>query len=55
MQDHLCSDVTQHILKILGVHGPAEDPVDVAILLEGKEILHGGGNPVKACILLQTL
>lgn len=52
MQDHLRSDVTRHILKILVVHGPAEDPVDVSILLEGKAILNGCGNPAKACALV---
>ncbi|KAK0135546.1 hypothetical protein N1851_028591 [Merluccius polli] len=33
------SDVSNHILKILVVHGADEDPVDVSILVEGHEIL----------------
>lgn len=47
MQDH--PDITQHLLKILVVHGP---PKSVSILLEGKELLQGGGNAAKACALL---
>ncbi|MEQ2252171.1 hypothetical protein ILYODFUR_018959 [Ilyodon furcidens] len=50
------SDATQHILKILVVHGAdGEDPVDVSILLEGKEILSGCGTTAKACALLMGL
>ncbi|KAL6463315.1 hypothetical protein MHYP_G00277060 [Metynnis hypsauchen] len=48
-----CSDVTEHILKILVIHGAdGEDPVDVSILLDGAEILPGCCNTAKACVLL---
>ncbi|KAI7792288.1 uncharacterized protein LOC130547351 [Triplophysa rosa] len=50
------SDAMQHILKILVVHlSDGEDPVDVSILLEGKEILPGCHNLAKACALLMGL
>ncbi|KAG1960360.1 hypothetical protein F2P79_006252 [Pimephales promelas] len=51
-----CRDITQHIIKILVVRGAdGEDPVDVSILLEGKEMLSGCGNTAKACMLLMGL
>ncbi|KAL6483833.1 hypothetical protein MHYP_G00087050 [Metynnis hypsauchen] len=59
--DKLCpvnnrSDVTEHILKILVIHGAhGEDPVDVSVLLDGAEILPGCCNTVKACALLLGL
>ncbi|KAG9262714.1 hypothetical protein AMEX_G24535 [Astyanax mexicanus] len=50
------SDVTEHLLKILVVHGAeGEDPVDVSILLDGAEILPGCCNTAKACGLLMGL
>jgi hypothetical protein len=56
MQEDSRSDATPHILKILVVHGAdGEDPVDVSILLEGKEMLPGCGNTAKACTLLMGL
>ncbi|KAL6480071.1 hypothetical protein MHYP_G00111040 [Metynnis hypsauchen] len=59
--DKLCqvknrSDVTEHILKILVIHGAnGGDPVDVSILLDGAEILPGCCNTAKACALLMGL
>ena len=45
MQEDNRSDATQHILKILVVHGVDEEhPVDVSIMLEGKEMLPGCGS-----------
>lgn len=56
MQEDSRSDATPHILKILVVHGAdGEDPVDVSILLEGKEMLPGCCNTAKACTLLMGL
>lgn len=56
MQVENRSDATQHILKILVVHeANGEDPVDVSILLEGKEMLPGCGSTAKACALLMGL
>ncbi|KAG9275705.1 sterile alpha motif domain-containing protein 3-like isoform X2 [Astyanax mexicanus] len=50
------SDVTEHLLKILVIHGAeGEDPVDVSILLDGAEILPGCCNTAKACALLMGL
>lgn len=50
------SDVTEHLLKILVIHGAeGEDPVDVSILLDGAEILPGCCNTPKACALLMGL
>ncbi|KAL7846617.1 hypothetical protein SRHO_G00215970 [Serrasalmus rhombeus] len=50
------SDVTEHILKILVIHGAdGEDPVDVSILIDGAEILPGCCNTAKACALLMRL
>ncbi|CAL8382348.1 unnamed protein product [Arctogadus glacialis] len=50
------SDATEHVLKIMVVHDAAEeDPVDVSIILEGREVLHGCGNAAKACALLMGL
>ncbi|XP_061838112.2 uncharacterized protein [Nerophis lumbriciformis] len=49
------SDVSNHILKILVVHGADEDPVDVSILVEGHEILPGCNSTAKACSLLMGL
>nr|XP_061840816.1 uncharacterized protein LOC133622280 isoform X2 [Nerophis lumbriciformis] len=49
------SDVSNHILKILVVHGADEDPVDVSILVEGHEILPGCNCTAKACSLLMGL
>ncbi|XP_034545634.1 uncharacterized protein LOC117817198 [Notolabrus celidotus] len=47
------SDAAQHIVKVLVVHGTdREEPVDVSILLDGKEILSGCSNTAKACTLL---
>ncbi|KAI2646971.1 Zinc finger protein 423 [Labeo rohita] len=49
-------DTTLHTLKILVVHGAdGKDPVDVSIILEGKEILPGCHNTAKACALLMGL
>ncbi|XP_041820347.1 uncharacterized protein K02A2.6-like [Chelmon rostratus] len=48
------SDATQHILKILVVHeADGEDPVDVSILLEGKEMLQGC--VITACAVLHNI
>lgn len=56
MQEDTCSDPTEHILKILVVHGAdREDPVDVSILLEGREMFPGCGSTAKACTLLMGL
>nr|XP_029137678.1 uncharacterized protein LOC114921648 [Labrus bergylta] len=50
------SDATHHIVKILVVHGTdGEEPVDVSILLEGKEVLTGCSSTAKACTLLMGL
>ncbi|XP_048836075.1 uncharacterized protein LOC125711317 isoform X2 [Brienomyrus brachyistius] len=50
------SDATQHVLKILVVHGAdGEEPVDVSILLEGQEMMSGCGSTAKACMLLMGL
>ncbi|XP_048868837.1 uncharacterized protein LOC125741668 isoform X1 [Brienomyrus brachyistius] len=50
------SDATQHVLKILVVHGAdGEEPVDVSILLEGQEMMSGRGSTAKACMLLMGL
>lgn len=54
MQEDNRSDATQHILKILVVHGDdGEHPVDVSIMLEGKKMLPGCA--AKACTLLMGL
>ncbi|TMS17370.1 hypothetical protein E3U43_001439, partial [Larimichthys crocea] len=55
LQEDNRSDVSNHILKILVIHGADEDPVDVSILVEGHEILPGGNNTAKACSLLMGL
>lgn len=55
MQEESRSDVSNHILKILVVHGADEDPVDVSILVEGHEILPGCNSTAKACSLLMGL
>ncbi len=56
MQEDNRSDKTQHTLNILIVHGAdGKDPVDVSIILEGKEILPGCHNTAKACALLMGL
>lgn len=50
------SNAAEHILKILVVHGAdREDPVDVSILLEGREMFSGCGSTAKACTLLMGL
>ncbi|KAI9516495.1 hypothetical protein NQZ68_015997 [Dissostichus eleginoides] len=50
------SDATEHVLKILVVHGAnGEDPVDAALLLEGREMMPGCGSTAKACMLLMGL
>ncbi|KAI9543826.1 hypothetical protein NQZ68_008874 [Dissostichus eleginoides] len=55
-QEDSRSDATKHVLKILVVHGAnGEDPVDAALLLEGKEIMPGCGSTAKACTLLMGL
>lgn len=56
MQEDTRSDAAEHILKILVVHGAdREDPVDVSILLEGREMFPGCGSTAKACTLLMGL
>lgn len=56
MQEDTRSDAAEHILKILVVHGvDREDPVDVSILLEGREMFQGCGSTAKACTLLMGL
>lgn len=55
MQEDSQSDVSNHTLKILVVHGADEDPVDVSILVEGHEILPGCKSTAKACSLLMGL
>lgn len=55
MQEDNPSDIRNHILKILVVHGAGEDPVDVSILVEGHEILPRCNNTAKACTLLMGL
>lgn len=56
MQEDARSDAAEHILKILVVHGAdREDPVDVSILLEGREMFPGCGSTAKACTLLMGL
>lgn len=56
MQEDNRSDATQHIVKILVVHGTdGEEPVDVSIILEGKEVLTGCNSTAKACTLLMGL
>ncbi|KAF3851507.1 hypothetical protein F7725_013279 [Dissostichus mawsoni] len=56
MQEDSRSDATKHVLKILVVHGAnGEDPVDAALLLEGKEMMPGCGSTAKACTLLMGL
>ncbi|XP_051960854.1 uncharacterized protein LOC127628167 isoform X2 [Xyrauchen texanus] len=55
-QEDTRSDAAEHILKILVVHGAdREDPVDVSILLEGREMFPGCGSTAKACTLLMGL
>nr|XP_033948406.1 uncharacterized protein LOC117453630 isoform X2 [Pseudochaenichthys georgianus] len=50
------SDATEHVLKILVVHGAnGEDPVDAALLLEGREMMPGCGSTAEACTLLMGL
>lgn len=49
-------DVWQHKMKIVVVRASyAQDPVDVSIVLDGKEIVTGCGNAAKACTLLMGL
>lgn len=49
-------DVWQHNMKIVVVRASyAEDPVDVSIVLDGKEIVTGCGTAAKACTLLMGL
>ncbi len=49
MQEDTRSNAAEHILKILVVHGAdREDPVDVSILLEGREMFSGCGSTAKA-------
>lgn len=56
MQEDNRSDATQHIVKILVVHGTdGEEPVDVSIILEGKEVLTRCNSTAKACTLLMGL
>ena len=56
MQEDSRSDETKHVLKILVVHGAnGEDPVEAALLLEGKEMMPGCGSTAKACTLLMGL
>lgn len=55
MQEDSRSDVSNHTLKILIVHGADEDPVDVSIIVEGHEILPGCNSTAKACSLLMGL
>ncbi|KAI9516416.1 hypothetical protein NQZ68_015917 [Dissostichus eleginoides] len=56
MQEDSRSDATKHVLKILVVHGAnGEDPVDAALLLEGREMMPGCGSTAKACTLLMGL
>ncbi|KAE8281684.1 hypothetical protein D5F01_LYC20683 [Larimichthys crocea] len=50
------SDVTEHTVKVLVIHGAVgEDPVDASIILEGVEILSGCRNTANACVLLMGL
>ncbi|CAL9706655.1 unnamed protein product [Knipowitschia caucasica] len=54
-QAHL-EDVGRHKMKILVVCSSSdEEPVDVSIVLDGKEIVTGCGNTAKACALLMGL
>ncbi|KAJ7996549.1 hypothetical protein DPEC_G00238200 [Dallia pectoralis] len=56
MQEGTPVDATEHILKILVVRGAdQENPVDVSILLEGREMFPGCGRTAKACTLLMGL
>lgn len=56
MQEDHHGDASKHVLKIMVVHGASEeDPVDVSIILEGREVLHGCGNLAKACTILMGL
>ena len=55
MQEDSRIYVSNHILKILAVHGADEDPVDVSILVKGHEILPGCNSTAKACSLLMGL
>ncbi|XP_035796544.1 uncharacterized protein LOC118469122 [Amphiprion ocellaris] len=49
-------DVWQHNMKIAVVRASyAEDPVDVSLILDGKEVVTGCGNTAKACTLLMGL
>uniref|UniRef100_A0AAQ6AI23 Sterile alpha motif domain-containing 3-like n=1 Tax=Amphiprion ocellaris TaxID=80972 RepID=A0AAQ6AI23_AMPOC len=49
-------DVWQHNMKIAVVGASyAEDPVDVSLILDGKEVVTGCGNTAKACTLLMGL
>ncbi|KAK0148644.1 hypothetical protein N1851_011039 [Merluccius polli] len=54
-EDHR-SNATEHVLKIM-VSGASEeeDPVEVSIILEGREVLHRCGNTARACALLMGL
>ncbi|XP_034086759.1 uncharacterized protein LOC117555849 isoform X2 [Gymnodraco acuticeps] len=55
-QEDSRSDATEHVLKILVVHGAnGEDPVDAALLLEGREMMPGCGSTAEACTLLMGL
>ncbi|KAJ8002375.1 hypothetical protein DPEC_G00179260 [Dallia pectoralis] len=49
-------EAAEHILKILVDHdADQEGPVDVSILLEGREMFPGCGSTAKACTLLMGL
>ncbi|KAJ4945802.1 hypothetical protein JOQ06_023480 [Pogonophryne albipinna] len=55
-QEDSRSDATEHVLKILVVYGAnEEDPVDAALLLEGREMMPGCGSTAEACTILMGL
>lgn len=52
-----CEDYTIQTIKVIVIHDvmAEEDPAEVAIVIEGDQVLTGCGNRTKACVLLMGL
>uniref|UniRef100_A0A3B1JSI2 Uncharacterized protein n=1 Tax=Astyanax mexicanus TaxID=7994 RepID=A0A3B1JSI2_ASTMX len=54
--DEVKEDLAQHTIKIVTKGGSTEDdPLDVGIVLEGREVLSGLSSVARACALLLGL
>ncbi|CAI5674200.1 unnamed protein product [Oreochromis niloticus] len=52
-----CEDYTDNMMKVIVIHNimAEEDPSDVFIVIEGKQVMEGCGSRTKACVQLMGL